>query len=317
VPAPNWSINASAGYQGPTNASYFGPTAGAVSLPTSPASDYKGAYSNAVNLNKQLYENIQGGYAQMLQQFQRAQAGLNAGWSGLETQVMRRLSGKNRANIRDIGVKYADLTGRANQQLIDRGLGNTTVQQAVTRGLAADQTAEVTRSREGYSRLLADAQSNLGGQRLGAVERGMGMLSGIQGRTLDWMNSIAAPYPDPGLYAQLAQMEAQGRMPGSLPGMPGPSRGSAPTGGYGPQGGAFYAHGGGFDAGPMSGASLQSYANFAPAPVQPYGYASAGYSDPWVSASKDVYGGMDYGYGGAPQQAADYSAMYAQMDPMY
>lgn len=292
-------------YQGPTSAS-FTPTSAPISVPGTPAKSYEGAYSNYVNLNKQLYDNINSGYARMLTDMRGAQAGLQAGYTGLESRVMQRLAGKNRANIRDIGNKYTALSGQMSQQMIDRGLGNTTVQQSIQRGLASDQAAETTRSREGYSKLMADYQTRIGGNALEARQQGISMMSGIQGRTLDWMNSITAPPPDPGLYAQLAAMEREGRMPaGGFPGMPGPSRGNAPTGGYGPRGSAFYEAGGGYDAGPMSGASL----NMGGGPFQPHvpdpAWAMPSYADPnWISASRDQYGYTAFGYGGTPQTEA-------------
>lgn len=219
----------------------FGPTAASINLPSSPgmnfanpAKSYNSAYQNASSINQQLYNNINAGYAKMLQQAQAANQGLLSGYQGLQSSVMQRLAGKNRANLQDIADKYASLGGQMSQQMIDRGLGNTTVQQSVMRGLAQDRTKEFTRSRGEYSQLLANAQSQLGLAGLSAQERGNAMLSGIQGRTLDWMNSVMAPYPDAGMYASLASQLAANRLPGGLPGMPGPARGGGPVGGYAP-----------------------------------------------------------------------------------
>lgn len=305
---------------------YFGPTSASISLPTTPAKSYDSAYQNYTNLNKQLYDNINAGYAQMLTEMRQAQAGLQAGYTGLESRVMQRLAGKNKSNIRDINNRYTALSGQMSQQMIDRGLGNTTVQQSIQRGLASDRSAEATRSREGYSKLMADYQTKIGGNALEAQQQGFSMMSGIQGRTLDWMNSITAPPPDPGLYAQLAAMEREGRMPGGgLPGMPGPSRGNAPTGGYGPRGSAFYESGGGYDAGPMSGASLNMgggpYAPNVPNPawampaISGYGWNYDGSMTPSYATSGQ-YGGTGYGNAYAAL-GADYSAYAPQSEAIY
>lgn len=299
---------------------YFGPTAASISLPTSagmdfnnPTASYNTAYRNATNINQQLHENVQSGYAQMLRDFQAAQGGLQAGYRGLETRVLRRLRGSNRANIQDLSDKYTALSGQMSQQMIDRGLGNTTVQQSVQRGVAQDRAKEVTRSQGLYAQMMANAQMGIGGNALSAMQAGIMGASGIQQGAINAMERVSAPYPDPGLYASLAAQLAQGRIPtGGLPGMPGPSRPNSPIGGAGPQGAAFYS-GGGMEwmAGPSSGASLMTSYNPSPAPSYGGGY-SGGYAsiDPsWISASKDNAGFTGYGYGGSPQlEAMGYGA---------
>lgn len=52
-------------------------------------------------------------------------------------------------------------------------------------------------------------QERLGAARLGFGERANQADTGLGLRQLDWMNSIQAPYPDPGLYAQLAALSDQ------------------------------------------------------------------------------------------------------------
>lgn len=225
-----------------------------------PERSYKSAYTAAANINRQLYDAQMSGHAKRIQEYQTANQGLIGGYRGLQKAVMRQLAGTNRANLTDIADRYTALSGQMSQQLIDRGLGNTTVQQSVQRGVEADFSKESTRSNNLFAQLQAQTRSNLGQARLAAMERGMGFLSGLQGDQLAMMERVSAPYPDAGLYAQLAQMGGGGGGMGmsGLPGLPGPSRGNAPTGGYGPRGSAFFDVGGGFDAGPMSGVNLNS-----------------------------------------------------------
>jgi hypothetical protein len=150
---------------------------------------------------------------------------------------------------------------------------------------------------------------------------------------LNFMNSTMAPYPDVGLYSQLAQqagskvemnpskvaLAAGGGTPQASPGLL-PSTGAGrPIGGFGPQGAGFYMGGGGFDSpGPASGASIlipasagyagPTNASYNPAP------SNSGYESP-TSWWKGGQGQLVAGYGGFPQSPADYSN-YSVLDEM-
>src|SRR5512139_2639691 len=171
-----------------------------INLPTptmnfsNPEASYNSAYSAARDVNQQLYKNIQAGYSQMLNQSQAAMGQVDTRYRNLQRNVLRRLSGSNQANMQDIADKYSAMSGQMSQSMIDRGLGNTTVQFAMQRGIAQDRTKETTRSQNEFAQLIAANQSRLGLERLGAMERGYGNLTGIQGQTLNWMNSVSAPY---------------------------------------------------------------------------------------------------------------------------
>jgi hypothetical protein len=290
---------------------------------SNPEASYNSAYSTARDVNQQLYKNIQAGYSQMLNQSQAAMGQLDTRYRNLQRGVMKRLAGSNQANMQDIADKYSAMSGQMSQSMIDRGLGNTTVQFAMQRGIAQDRTKETTRSQNEFAQLIAANQSRLGLERLGAMERGYGNLTGIQGQNLNWMNSVSAPYPDPGMYAQLAM--AGGRQhpfggPQQLPGGPGPSPGYRPTGGYGPQSPAFYGGGGpDIQGDPYGGVPMTGYYGAAAQQqVNPYyggGGAISGYglSQTGVYAPSYATSGQystDYNAGTAQQ--ADYSAYAPQ-----
>ncbi len=308
-----------------TNMGYFGPTNTTLNLPAAPTTDfsnpaasYQSAYAAARNINQQLHERVQGGYAQMLQQAQAANQGVQAGYRQLQRGVMRRLAGTNRANIQDIADQYAARGGAMDQQLIDRGLGNTTVQQSVSRGLLQDRSKEVTRSQGAFAQMMAQYQSQLGQSRLSAMERGNNFLTGIQGRGIDSLERTSAPYPDIGIWAQLARaggMGGGGVSGAGLPGMPGPHPGYRPVGGYAPMDSSEGSYN--VDPGPMTGASIyDQYAGMggyaqaaagAPGIVSGYGRTPAGVMFPSYAASGQ-YGG-DYSGAYAPG-GGDYSAGY-------
>lgn len=130
--------------------------------------DYQGAYQNALNLNQQLYNNILGGY------------------QGLTNSVLGNIQGVAAGQEQNINDIYAQQQGAATQNLISKGLGNTTVASSVARGIGLDKTKALNNLQSQIASLYANTQSQLG--------QGM----------LNWMNSVAAPYPNPQAYMQYA-----------------------------------------------------------------------------------------------------------------
>lgn len=316
--ATPWSIPATSGFFGSTNASlnFTTPTTDF----SKPAASYTSAYNAARDLNQQMYSNQLAGHAERLSNYQAANASLMSGYRGLQRQVMRRLAGTNRANLQDIADSYTALSGQQSQQLIDRGLGNTTVQSAVLRGLAADHAKEATRSRGNFAQLMASQIGQIGSARLAAQERGMNFMSGLQADRLGMMERVSAPYPDPGMYAQLAMAGGSkspwgGGVFGSaagIPGMPGPALGTGrgAGGGYYDMGGDYA---GGYDAMPSSGVNLYSgysglggYSGTGYAVAEPAGVVSGyGRGDPYNG------GPLTESYATSPQYGGNYAGAYA------
>jgi hypothetical protein len=130
--------------------------------------DYMGAYQNALSLN-------QSNYNQILQ-----------GYQGLQAAVLGDISGIDQSQRQALSDTYAQASGKAAQQMIQSGLGNSTVQQSVQRGLLLDKSkADVALSNQ-MAQLTAGYRAQLGQSQLG------------------WMNSISAPYPNAQAYGQLA-----------------------------------------------------------------------------------------------------------------
>lgn len=130
----------------------------------SPASGYQSAYANALSINQQNYNNILAGY------------------TGLTNSVLSNLQGQGAAEQQQITDQYAQSQGAANQSLISKGLGNTTVASSVNRGIQADK---------------AKAQVQLAGQVSGQYAQYQSMLGQAQ---LGFMNSVSAPYPQASQY---------------------------------------------------------------------------------------------------------------------
>lgn len=254
---------------------------------SNPQASYNSAYQNYIGLNQQLYNNYVNNLNTQLQ-----------GYRNLQSNVMNRLRGGNKANLQDIADKYAAMSGQQSQQMIDRGLGNTTIQQSIQRGIAQDRTKETTRSRNMYSQLMAQTQSQLGLAGLGAYGHGLDML----------LTQVSAPPPDAGMYAQLAQMKAMGRLPGMLPGMPGPGVPNSPIGGAIPQGlfaPSYGAEGGGGGGGYSIFDMPSTYGQRS---VVPASYGAAFQSGAGVGGN--IYGGMDdYSYTPSYATSGQYSFM--------
>lgn len=158
------------------------------------------SYAAAAQLNRDLFNAQQQGWAQNLAQYQAGMQGVTSGWQNLTGQAMGLLRGTNRANLQDIANKYTALSGQMSNQMIDRGLGNSTVQQAMQIGLRQSQAREATRSRGEFGQLLANTLGSLGGAGLAAQERGVSGASDIYRGYLGFLNSVNAPYPQGSMY---------------------------------------------------------------------------------------------------------------------
>lgn len=196
--------------------------------------DYATAYNSALQMNQSNYNNILAGYQQTLAQQVGAQQAIGSGYTNLYNDVLGRVQGTNDANMQGINDSYAQQQGSASQSLINRGLGNTTIQSSVTRGIEADRAKAITQSQNGFAQLMAGYQSNLGQAGLGYQANAAAQNVATQQRQLDFMNSVQAQYPDAGQYAQLAQMKAS-QAAASRPG----GMGGAGGGGYAAPSGQF------------------------------------------------------------------------------
>lgn len=267
--------------------------------PSDPWGSYNSAYKAAASTNNNLYQQAMSGYAQMIAQANAAQQQVTAGYGTLQRKVVQGLKGSNRANLQDIADQFTSLSGSMSQQMIDRGLGNTTVQQSVQRGVSADYAKERTRSQGAFAQLIASMRSQLGQARLQSQQQGIGMMSGLQSDQLHYLASIASPYPDPGMYAQMAAGLASGGG-GMGMGMPGPSPGLGPTGGYTPHYGGGYVNAG--DVGGTYSPGFGSWATGGQPSFSDLGGGGGG-GDPY-SGYAAVGGGLGAALGGAVSQSA-------------
>ncbi len=185
----------------------FGSMGQNASMPTDLASlgtHYASAYNSALAMNSSNYTNILAGYQQTLGQQTKAQDAIAGGYTDLYNNVLGQLGNQGQTQRNQINRDYASGLGRAGQQLIDRGLGNSTVQSSVNRGFEADRAMAGNALNEQVARQYADYASRLGTAGLDYRNQANMQNTGQSNRQLDWMNSVNSPYPDAGMYSQLA-----------------------------------------------------------------------------------------------------------------
>lgn len=172
---------------------------------------YANAYNAALALNQQNYENISKGYERALLDQSQKQHNTQQQHYELERQVMGDLNLAGSTRRQEIQDQYSALAGRQSQQLIDRGLGNSTIQASTNRGLALDEQKAQNQLAEQVANLRAQYGSNLGLARIGQHGQGSREATALTQAQLEFMNSVQSPYPDAGLYASLAMQYEQAK----------------------------------------------------------------------------------------------------------
>lgn len=164
---------------------------------------YQGAYDQALAFNRQNYGNILQGYQQAAQAQQANQAGIAQGYGQLSADVLGGLQGVGASRQQDIASAYQAQRGRATQDMINRGLGNSTVALGMQRGINLDEQRAQTDLANQLAQLRAGYQSQLGLAGLGYRGAAEQASNAQANRQLDWMNSVESAYPDAGAYGSL------------------------------------------------------------------------------------------------------------------
>lgn len=293
--------------------------------PASLGANYAGNYAGAMNYNNQLGQAISGGFGQTMAAQQAAQNRIQGGYAGLMGDVLGGIQGIGQSQANAINRAYTAQSGSAAQGLISRGLGNTTIQDSVQRGLDYDRTNAQTALANQIAGLNAGYQTNIGMAGLNYGNQANMQNTALANQQLGWMNSVNAPYPNAGLYGQLAQQygasQQQNRMLDALSAARGGASGAqrglgigsyVPSGGGFPQrndygGGATSSLGGGGPGGYSQLALDQARANqlnqqqqAGPA-AQPdqLSYAPGSYGDMWMSQADQAQLNNPQPYGDA------------------
>ncbi len=214
------------------------------------AKDYTTAYNQALNFNRTNYNQILAGYNQTAAAQQAGQNQITQGYSTLRGDVLGGLAGIDKSQRQQIADDYAKQVGTESQRLISRGLGNSTVQQSIARGLMYDKAKADVDLTNRTQALNAQYSSQLGLAGLGYQGQALQERTGFANQTLQFLNSINAPYPDIGSYAALATARGRSGAGGGV-GAGATTFGGAVQGpktnpAFGNTGGGGFAMGGGF-----------------------------------------------------------------------
>lgn len=195
------SINGALSF--PSGGAAFG---GAIGGPLGSA--YSSAYNSALQQNQQMYGNILSGYQNVLANQGQAQQQISGGYGALANQVQQGIQGITASQQQAIQDVYAQQMGQQQQGLINAGLGNTTVQGAMARGLTLDeQKAQIALANQ-QAQLQAGYQSQLGLAGLGYQNQAIQQNTAQANNQLGFMNSVQMQYPNAQSYGQLSSAQA-------------------------------------------------------------------------------------------------------------
>lgn len=323
-PAASWNVQGNLPFGGGGAGMFMGLGGSPQQAAAQLGPNYANAYNSSLAMNQSNYNNILAGYQQTLASQTSAQQAIQAGYTNLYNDVQAKIQSQGQTRATDIGNSAAMRIGEQTQGLINRGLGNTTVQDSVVRGINDDRDRQLTANSEAVSGLQANYAQSLGLAGLNSRSQQLQDQAGLVARQLGWMDSVSSPYPNAGMYGQLASQYGQsaqqqanaGQMPGAYgggsfahAGNPGPKVGYVPgptPGGYGGGMPAGVGFGGGYSGGLGGGLSAMSGAS-----MMGGGYSSpvAAAASPWEGAYSGDFAaptmqtplpweGLDYGGGG-------------------
>lgn len=215
--------------------------------------NYNAMHNAALEGQTRQREGIQTGYANLRSEADQIYNNIFTNMNARYGDVLGRIAGTNTSNINDIGRNAQAQSGAASQQMVSRGLGNTTVQQNMQRAIEADRARETTRSNEAFANLEAGYADRIWGDRTQAQQAKAAMMAGLGTQQLGAMERVNIAYPDANAYMGLAQMyganaQAQENRKAMQGGIGGMRQQSLASGGYSsspsPFGSKFFGGGG-------------------------------------------------------------------------
>lgn len=289
-----------------------------------------GDYASMLKSAQSSYQAMINGYNTALSNQSSAQQAVEGGYSQLYHDVLSGIKDVGTSQSQAIADTYAQKSGSAMQGLINSGLGNTTVQSSVGRGLTLDeQKAQIALANQ-TSQLYAGYQSQLGLAGLNYRGQAIQQNSQLQSQQLGAMGQMAQSEGNWALqgYSIDAQLRAQQLRQAGMGGTGSSGVMGAPGGGNLSEGPAYRG-----SQGPSGGGSMPSQylpgvpnpnANFQPAvhdtgmqtytPGAPQGGQIQSFPfGAYGGFGADQFGGeqaASQGWGALPQAAQDYSQSY-------
>lgn len=266
--------------------------------------EYQSAFNQAKAANEARYAETLAGYAQQIRDYDVNANQIGQGYRDLLAR-QERIGDSQRLDLQD---QYARNLAQAQQSLIGRGLGSSTVLDAANRGAGND----FARSKIDLSDSLARQYAAVMGQKLGFQGEYARTKAGLQGGRLGMMERRTDAYPELRDYLAMAQMD--GAAFGGFP-MAG---GGASGGGWGGSPRAASAGGGGYGyPSVIRGNGDGTYTSVGRGGTQTLNfnpYAGGGYNNPFtgnpIGEPTNPFSGQSGSYGGYGQGGGDWGEDY-------
>ncbi len=168
-------------------------------------SNYATAYNAYANNVQNQTNAINAGYGQTAQAQADAQRGVANGYGALSSSVLGGIAGIGTDQRAIIDRTYAQQAGRADQNLINSGLGNSTVRTNAQRGIGFDQALAQNNLANSIAQTKAGYESQIGQAGLGYQGQAVRDNTALSLDQLHWMNSVTNLPPDASQYSTLAQ----------------------------------------------------------------------------------------------------------------
>lgn len=180
--------------------------AGMVSAANDPnalGEQYRSSYKSALEQNQANYQNILSGYQQTLANQGKTQDYINRGYTDMANNIMSTIADTGKSQSQAIQDAYARQSGLSQQQMINSGLGNSTVLASLQRGNLLDKSKADVALANQMAQLKAGYQYQTGQAALNQANQGNMQNTALAKSQLDWMNSVNSQYPNAAAYNDL------------------------------------------------------------------------------------------------------------------
>ncbi len=178
---------------------------------------YNASYADALAKNQDIYNKTMGGFGTQLAHAAGTGAHLEAGYGNLRAKIGGDIQGMFASQKRDVLDRSTAAEGAAIQANIQRGLGNSTVANQISRGFASDRDRSYLAIANQEADTRARYDSSLGLAELGNVGQQSQLYGNILGNRTNFDASVSAPYPDARFYQALAAQQAAAGGGGAYP----------------------------------------------------------------------------------------------------
>lgn len=140
---------------------------------------YNQRYADSLALNASLYDNYLQGYSDVLDFTASGTDRVAAGYAGLGQGVQGMLQGAEASERQRIADNAARQTADARQQLINAGLGDTTIGVNVNRGIESDRLRAETALANQFAQTRAGYAADIGSRGLASTMQGLGLMGNL------------------------------------------------------------------------------------------------------------------------------------------